>query len=172
MPLTLEQKILVIDHLCPGSGRIIRDGEIHWPDGDPPITEQEIEEAYPNISLNSAKFSKRREIDRVREEKIHSGMPYEIDGEEEVVQTRVQDKFNLLGIAGRATLLKYQGEEGHVITFRTLANNEYLLTPDEAIEMCMAAFEHMEEIYKTSWELKEQVEAAETVEDVEQVIWE
>lgn len=104
---------------------------------------------------------KHREIDNARADAFKAGTAYTFpDGTADHIQIRPEDKSNLLAIAMEARDYRAAGETGQIIEFRSAANNTYWLTPDQAIAMTNAALEGVKDIYKKSWDLKDQVNAA------------
>lgn len=147
---------------------------------DRAVTDEEVRYTYPvrdmapeelEQELESAKHNKRKEIDRAREAAFNNGIACDIAGEPDVVQTRIQDKVNLLGLRMEAKDLEASGVTDAVMPFRGLSNVERLLSPQQVIDLTSAALDHIQSIYKTSWKLKDAVDNAETIEEVEGVKW-
>ncbi|MDC8802554.1 DUF4376 domain-containing protein [Halomonas pacifica] len=121
--------------------------------------------------LADAKAAKRQEIDRARDDAFAAGLPYEIAGEPDVVQTRLADKINLLGLRMEAQELKTAGVTDAVMPFRGLSNVQRHLTPDDMIALTNAALAHIQQIYQHSWQLKDAVDDATILADVEAIAW-
>jgi hypothetical protein len=157
-------------------------GHIYWlADGSRhEITELGIEP--PTEALNEAPpeplsdlaAHKRAEIDQARDQAFAAGLPYEIAGEPDVVQTRPQDQINLLGLSAKAQRLIAEGVTDPVMPFRGQSNITRLLTPGQMDAMTLAALAHIEGIYGRSWARKDAIDqalAAEDREAIEAVSW-
>lgn len=116
-----------------------------------------LDEAPPE-PLEDIAARKHREIDQARDAAFAAGLPYDIAGEPDVVQTRPQDQINLLGLSSKAQRLIAEGVTDPVMPFRGLSNITRLLTPEQMDAMTLAALAHIEGIYQRSWELKDIVE--------------
>ncbi|MDI5893075.1 tail fiber assembly protein [Halomonas rhizosphaerae] len=129
----------------------------------------------PPIDLETLAARQRREIDTARDAAFAAGMPFTFhDGSEDVVQTRPEDKSNLLGIAIEARDLRDAGVADPVIEFRAASNTTYAITPTKAIEMTNAALAHVKAIYDQSWQRKDAIKSAleaEEREGIETVVW-
>ncbi|MBY5942299.1 DUF4376 domain-containing protein [Halomonas sp. DP5N14-9] len=122
--------------------------------------------------LEEAKQRKIAEIEQWRVEAVDAGMPYEFEGVQEVVQTRAEDRENLMGLEGEANHLIEAGVTDAVMTLRVQSNNEYLLTPAEMVAVARAAFKHKADQYPISWALKEQARNAASQEELDAITWE
>ncbi len=117
---------------------------------------------------------KRREIDAARNEAFAAGLPYEIAGEPDVVQTRPQDQINLLGLSAKAQRLIAAGDSEAALTFRGLSNVNHELSAEEMDSLTLAALAHIEGIYQRSWDCKDTIDKAlsdEQREVIQAVIW-
>lgn len=121
--------------------------------------------------LADAKKEKRQEINRARDAAFEAGLPYDIAGEPDVVQTRVQDKINLLGLRIEAREQKAAGVTQAAMPFRGLNNIERMLTPEQMIDLTNAALGHIQAIYQHSWQRKDAASAAASLEEVAAVDW-
>lgn len=166
MAVTLKEQLVVIKYLYPLAPRKIvnnvlvvgtEDGTTNTPQID--INAINFEATLDEIRLNDAKTAKRTEINRIRQEKIDGGMPWDFNGTMEIVQTRDQDKLNLLGINAIARDLIANGVIDPVVDFMPESNTEYLLTPQQAKDMSDQAGLYIKDIYKVSWNLKTAVDA-------------
>lgn len=115
----------------------------------------------PEKPIDQLATAKRREIEAVREDAFAAGMPTTVNGEAETVQTRPQDQVNLLGLRMKAESAKAAGDTTASQKFRGQSNATHLITPDEMIDLTNAALDYIEGIYDQSWQLKDQVDAAE-----------
>jgi hypothetical protein len=90
----------------------------------------------------------------VREQKFFEGMLWTFNDGEDYVQTRPQDMINLIALKSRA-----QDRVADSVTtpflFRSQNNNTHQLTPQQAIDMCNAVFDHIEAIMVESWQVKD-----------------
>jgi hypothetical protein len=128
----------------------------------------------PPPDLDTLASRKRQEIDAERDRAFATGLPYEIAGEPDVVQTRPQDQINLLGLSAKAQRLIAAGDTETVFTFRGLSNVNRELTAAEMDDLAMAALAHIESIYQRSWDRKDAIDAAEAAGDraaIEAVTW-
>ncbi|WP_162899885.1 DUF4376 domain-containing protein [Halomonas sp. JS92-SW72] len=117
---------------------------------------------------------KRAEIDQARDAAFAAGLPYEIVGEPDVVQTRPQDQINLLGLSAKAQRLIVAGDSEATLTFRGLSNVNRELTAEEMDTLTLAALAHIEGIYQRSWDRKDAIDRALAEEDrkgIEAVVW-
>ncbi|MCK0744112.1 DUF4376 domain-containing protein [Chromohalobacter nigrandesensis] len=130
--------------------------------------------APPSESLADLAQRKRHEIDAARDQAFATGLDYDIAGEPDVVQTRAQDQINLLGLRAKAESRAAAGVTDAVMEFRGKSNVTHQLTPEDMIALTTAALDHIEGIYKRSWERKDAVDAAlenEDREGIEAVAW-
>lgn len=130
------------------------------------FTEEELAE-----QLEDAKEKKRWEINAERDAAFDTGLPYDIAGVPDVVQTRLEDKVNLLGLRVEARELEAEGVTDAVMPFRGLNNIERLLTPTEMVAMTNAALAYIQGVYKKSWDLKDAVSDAATIAELEAIEW-
>lgn len=117
---------------------------------------------------------KRREMDSARDQAFAAGLPYDIAGTPDVVQTRPQDQINLLGLSSKAQRLLAAGDTETLIPFRGLSNVNHGLTAQQMDDLTMAALAHIESIYQRSWDRKDAIDAAEEAGDraaIEAVTW-
>lgn len=131
---------------------------------EPP--EEALDEVPPE-SLPTLATRKRREIDAARDVAFMEGLPREITGEPDVLQTRPQDQINLLGLRAKAEAAIEQGITDPVMKFRGENNVTRHLTPDEMYALTNDALAHIEGIYDHSWERKDAIDAALEGEDRE-----
>ncbi|GAA0586980.1 DUF4376 domain-containing protein [Halomonas salifodinae] len=128
----------------------------------------------PPEPLEDLAERKRREIDTARDAAFAAGLPYDIAGEPDVVQTRPQDQINLLGLNAKAQRLVAEGVTDPVMPFRGLSNVTRLLTPEHMDTLTLAALAHIEDIYQRSWDRKDAIDAALDSSDrmgIEAVVW-
>lgn len=109
----------------------------------------------PPPDLDTLAARKRAEIDAERDKAFAAGLPYDIAGEPDVIQTRPQDQINLLGLSAKAQRLIAAGQPDAVFTFRGQSNVNRELTAVEMDELALAALAHIESIYQRSWDRKD-----------------
>ncbi|MBB3185773.1 hypothetical protein FHR95_003366 [Halomonas fontilapidosi] len=100
------------------------------------------------------------EIETARDEAFTKGKPYDIAGEQDIVQTRPQDQINLLALSAKAQRLIAAGKGDTIMTFRGQSNVNHELTAEEMDVLSLAALEHIEGIYQRSWARKDDIDTA------------
>lgn len=111
----------------------------------------------PRPDLVEAKRRKRRRVDDERERRIRLGFTWQ----GVPVQTRDQDDFdNIHGLATRAREHLLDGETDAPMFFRDADNVTHQLTPEQAIALGAAAFDHKSLHIFAAWMLKDMIEAA------------
>lgn len=123
------------------------------------------------ISIEELAKQKRAELDQARDAAFAKGLEYNFDGKVDVVQSRLQDKINLLGLRIEAQELNAAGITDPVMPFRAESNTGYQLTPQQMIDLTNAALAHIQGIYQQSWQLKDSVDQASTPEEVAAIEW-
>lgn len=121
-------------------------------------------------TLAEAREDKRQGIDDARDAAFAEGMLYQFSDGEDVVQTRQEDQVNLMGLAAKAQRQLEAGDDTPM-PFRALSNKTRMLSPAKTDAMALAALAHIEGIYGRTWQAKDAIEAAETIEEVEAVQW-
>lgn len=119
----------------------------------------------PPLSIADLAHHKRKEIDTYRDQAFALGLPYEIAGKHDVVQTRPQDQINLLALSSKAQRLIAVGDTKTLIKFRGLSNINHELTPEQIDALTMAALSHIENIYQHSWNCKDAIDHAKAKND-------
>lgn len=128
----------------------------------------------PPVPIDFLAASKRQEIVSERDKAFAAGMPYDIAGVADVVQTRPQDQINLLALNAKAQRLIAAGEAAPIMQFRGKSNITHQLPPDQIELLTLAALSHMEDIWQRSWELKDAIHRAQHSNDreaIEQIRW-
>ena len=144
-------------------GQIICTG----PDGKPTT------KAPDAPDLPTVKRSAKNEVDDRRQKEEQKGLTYEFpDGVTDVVQLRdTRDLVNVSSLVTTAQLMKATGFEGS-IQFQAESNVTHQMTPDEIIDMGLAAAAYIQGIYAISWSLKDAIDSAEDFEAVNSAkIW-
>lgn len=132
-----------------------------WVEGAP-MTEAELLETARQRALKAA--------DIEHHEKLTAGVSYNFHGTDDVIQTRHErDLINISGLATRALLLKNDGVTQAVIPFRADSNTTYLLTPDEMLAMAAAVSDFTAQQYSEVWALKDAINAAQSVAEIDAV---
>lgn len=128
----------------------------------------------PAQTIEQLAARKRHEMDAARDAALFAGLEYEIAGEPDVVQTRLQDQINLLGLSAKAQQLIASGDSQALLTFRGLSNVNRQITAIEMEALTLTALAHIEEIYQHSWERKDSIDSAlasKSREDISAVTW-
>lgn len=101
----------------------------------------------------------------LRDQNFLKGMPYTLNGETWHVQLREQDKINLvvLNLQAQGVIAK---DGSPTFEFRNYENKSVQLTTEEMLDVTNRALLAVNGIFKTSWTLKDQIDAAERVEDL------
>lgn len=121
--------------------------------------------------LSALKLERINEIDRMRDQAFEAGLPYDINDQPDIVQTRLQDKINLLGLRIEAQELNAAGVTDPVMPFRAESNTGYQLTPQQMIDLTNAALAHIQAIYQQSWQLKDAIKKAKTQDELVVIKW-
>ncbi|OAZ99751.1 DUF4376 domain-containing protein [Halomonas sp. G11] len=119
----------------------------------------------PDISIKEHANAAKQRINAARDAALADGLPRDIAGEPDVVQTRPQDQINLLGLRAKAKSALDEGITEPVMKFRGEKNVTRYLTPDEMYTLTNDALAHIESIYDHSWERKDAIEVALEAED-------
>lgn len=106
-----------------------------------------------------AKAAKRRIIEQEHEAAFESGMPYALDGWQDVVQIRPQDQMNLIIMRDNAKDAIAAGITGPVLEFRGQKNLSRWITPQQMLELTDAARTRGYEIYRATWARKDTLDA-------------
>lgn len=123
----------------------------------------------PDISIKEHANAAKQRINAARDAALAEGLPRDIAGEPDVVQTRPQDQINLLGLRAKAEVAIEEGVTEPVMKFRGEKNVTRHLTPNEMYTLTNDALAHIESIYDHSWERKDAIDAALQNEDRERI---
>lgn len=115
--------------------------------------------------LEYAKITANDNIMAVRNADFQVGMKHTVDDKSFSVQLRTEDQINLLAMYTIGKEMVAAGSE-QLEAFRSYENETIMLTPQQTVDMAMAALAAVKAIYKTTWTLKDQVDAAATVADI------
>ena len=171
MALDLEQQLLVINELVPGAERRVVDNQLIWLDSRVQPTMVEIEAFYDGVYLSERKRIKKDQINEWRQEVFDSGMAYNFNGVIDIVQTRPEDKINLLGLYLESQILISNGIV-EPMEFMPASNNHKLVTPVNMQELTLNAMTHIKNIYKRAWYLKGVVDNSTLTSQFENLTWE
>lgn len=132
-----------------------------------------VESMKPAKTLESVKALKLEWVDRKRMSVERQGVSYTFPGQlVDVIQLRDQrDLGNVSGLATAALSLKLQGVTDPVFPFRAESNVTYNLTPDQMLEMAQTVNAYISSLYQIGWGLKQVIEAASSIEEIEGIQW-
>lgn len=167
--LTIEQKILALEYLVPDFERVIDGENIIWLDGRPQPSENEVVNVIKEAELVEAKRIRLLAAIDECADLMNKGMEWTFNGTNEVIQTRPEDKTNLLGIAIEARTLHAANVTTPFTPFRVESNVEYLITPQEGMAITSAALAHIIEKYRRIWKYKDDIRNASTIEELNNV---
>lgn len=178
MAIGINEQLAVIRYLYPFSDRKIVNGQlvVGTDNGTPTGTPIDLnainwDVEYGNLKLEEAKRIKKDHINKHRDTDITAGVEYMIQGQADVIQTREKDKTVLLALSMNANKKQVTNPDEPIFKFRSMNNNEYMLTPQEMIDLTDAAYGYMDVVYKKSWTLKDQVDTCTTIAEVEAIVW-
>jgi Domain of unknown function (DUF4376) len=121
--------------------------------------------------LQSVKQEKIAQINTCFANSMSQGANVNFNGTIEVIQTRNErDINNISSILSRATFLQLHGIV-ELIYFRVQSNTVYKITPAFAIEMCEVVLSSVQRNLEKCWQLKDAIQQAETVQEVEAIVW-
>ncbi|MDT8895634.1 DUF4376 domain-containing protein [Halomonas sp. I1] len=124
-------------------------------------------DSVPLSDVQRRAHEARAKVNEWRDNSLNDGVPYTMpDGTEDTVQTRPDDRLNLMALNTKATA-RVEAGDTTPMPFRGLSNTTYQLTPTEMRDMTMAALTHIEDIYQQSWSAKDALVEATTLDDVE-----
>lgn len=127
------------------------------------------DEKEAKAALAQHKLHADEKVMAVRNDDFEMGMEYEVEGSGSFhVQLRIEDKPNLLLANSLAMAAVAAGDE-KTINFRSYENTTVALTPQQAVDMTTAALAAIMKIYQASWDLKDQINAAQTLDELPQV---
>lgn len=139
----------------------------------PRLVNDEWIEGAPVSDAELLEITRQRALKRANAEHLRTltaGIPYNFLGTDDVIQTRHErDLINISGLATRALLLKADGVNESVIPFRADSNTTYLLTPDEMLAMAAAVSDFTAQQYSEAWALKDAINAAQSVAEIDAV---
>jgi hypothetical protein len=132
----------------------------------------DIDTQLQSSLLKQVRVKKLNDIEQMQAVDLTAGVPFVFGSAEDIVQTRGErDLININGVVTQAILLKNAGVVEPIIQFRAQSNATYMLTPDEAINMGVTVAQHSQQVYEKAWLLKDAINAAQTIEELELVQW-
>ena len=138
--------------------------------------EQDVEQAYdgswyllgyaPQQPLDNVKSSKKQEINQAREQaRLDEGANYNDD----LFDIDEKSQANITAIV--SMLMANNVPDNYISIYRSKTNVDHKLTKLQMVELGTVIGAKVTEIYKKSWDLKEQIDKANTVEEVEAIKW-
>lgn len=128
-----------------------------------------VEEGTLDLIARS-KINGKRDIDDAREQAIAAGFKHDFNGSVDTVQMRKQDRANITGLVVQAQMRRDAGDETQ-IQFRAESDETYQLTPEDVIALGVAAQGHISMQYERAWALKDQIDAAQSADELAEIHW-
>jgi hypothetical protein len=126
--------------------------------------------APPGPNLEDAKAKKILAINALREQKIYSDIAYEFPDGPGVIQLRNnQDVRNIQSLVSGAQMQIIAGNPDAPMVFRDADDNTRQLTATQIAQMGAYVLDRGQAVYTASWELKDQVNAASSFEELEAI---
>ena len=145
---------------------------------DPPANALDGDFVFVNGQLSESvedfKVVRQREINDQLTDRLGRGLEWTVNGTTFTVQTRQQDKPNLLGLYLKANkLITVDGTPDATLSFRDGENVTRSLTATQMIELTEAALAFIEAQMAQAWSLKDTISdpATSTVSEVEAIVW-
>lgn len=117
------------------------------------------------LTLQEVKNKKKAEIERLRDSKVASGVPYIFPDGGGIVQTR--DEKDIRNIQAQVMAALILSGQPVKLWFRSQEDVSHPMTPEQMITMGLAVYTAINAIYQASWDKKDEVEALATKEAVE-----
>ena len=126
---------------------------------------RDFNESELSAQLEFAKITANDRIMAVRNDDFQLGMTHTVGDKTFNVQLRIEDRINLIGMY---TIGKEMVEAGidKLEAFRSYENETIMLTPQETVDMALAALAAVKSISQSTWTLKDQVDAATKLADI------
>lgn len=118
--------------------------------------------------LEYAKITANDNIMAVRNDDFQIGMTHTVGDKTFNVQLRIEDRINLLAMYTIGKEMVAAGSE-QLEPFRSYENETIMLTPQQTVDMAMAALAAVKSISQSTWSLKDQVDAAKVVADIPKI---
>lgn len=126
---------------------------------------RDFNESELATQLEVAKLTANARIMTVRNDDFQLGMTHTVDGKTFNVQLRVEDRINLLAMYTIGKEMMAGGSD-QLEPFRSYENETIMLTPQQTVDMAMAALAAVKAISQSTWTLKDQVDAATKLVDI------
>lgn len=140
-------------------------------DGDFVLPEN-INDALSGVTLEKRRAEKLQEIEAAQFAELQGGVPFNFGSAPDIVQTSSErDLINISGITMRGLLLRADAVTDAVIEFRALSNTSYMITGQQAIDLGATVAQHTEQIYSKAWQLKDAINAAQSINELEAIQW-
>lgn len=159
---------LVVESTPMPAGDVVTEGEPELVEGKYRQTwtvrdytpEEEVEELALRKPILTA------EIENLRIQTLEAGFLFDFGGEygELNVQCRAQDRINLIASRIDADAYVAAGQGTQLLPFRTFENIIVQIPATELVAMTNAALSYIRAVYYAGWVLKDQVDAATTLE--------
>lgn len=131
-----------------------------------------LHEHLANLSMDKRREEKLSEIECAQSDALAAGVEFDFGPSTDSIQTRTQrDLINISGVAMRGMLLRANGNTEAVIQFRAQSNTSYMITGDQAIALGESVAQHTEAIYAKAWALKDAIQSATTLAELEVITW-
>lgn len=150
---TVIEQLKVIGYLYPDVDREIVDGVLVV-DPTVDLTLIDFDTEYQNYLLSIRRAALIEKVSELRKEKLEVGMSYTFNGVVDGVQTREMDLTILLTLSIKANKAIEAGIVSPVFPFRSTEDNNYLLTPQEMLDLVTAVDNFVSTAYEDSWALK------------------
>lgn len=138
------------------------------------MTEQDVEQAYnglwylvgyaPTQPLDKLKTLKRAEINRARDEAEQGGFEY-------MGKVFDSDQVSCIRISSAAQAMQYAPDDA-TITWTTQDNSTIDLNKAQLMGLVVALAQHSNECHQKATALKAQIDACETKEELDKIVWE
>lgn len=126
---------------------------------------RDFNESELSAQLEFAKITANDRIMAVRNDDFQLGMTHAVGDKTFNVQLRIEDRINLLGMYTIGKEMVEAGSE-QLEAFRSYENETIMLTPQETVDMALAALAAVKSISQSTWTLKDQVDAATKLADI------
>lgn len=126
---------------------------------------RDFNESELSAQLEFAKITANDRIMAVRNDDFQLGMTHTVGDKTFNVQLRIEDRINLIGMYTIGKDMVEAGSE-QLEAFRSYENETIMLTPQETVDMALAALAAVKSISQSTWTLKDQVDAATKLADI------
>lgn len=104
------------------------------------------------------------DVDSEADRRIEAGSSFTVSWQAAPIPMtgRQKDQSAILGLFGKAQLLKVAGVTSADMVFRDADNHNHTLTPDQMLELCGLGMGWIELVRRSAWTLKDDAKAAGT----------